>query len=96
MGKLDFNKEYILENNVVKLRPLTIDDFDILSQFSINESTLWTYSLLPANGLDNLKTYMNAAFKNKEAKKSYPFIVFDKRTNKYAGSTRFLRLSRTP
>ncbi|PHR74509.1 MAG: GNAT family N-acetyltransferase [Lutibacter sp.] len=89
MQKLNFNKEYILENDVMKLRLLTIDDFDILSQFSVNEPTLWTYSLLPANGLDNLKTYMNAAFKDKEAKKSYPFIVFDKRTGKYAGTTRF-------
>ena len=76
MEKLSFNKEYILENEVVKLRPLTMDDFEILSQFSINEPTLWTYSLLPADGLENLKTYMKIAFKDKEAKKSYPFIVF--------------------
>lgn len=89
MSLLDFNKNYILENDVVKLRPLIESDFDILSQFSINEPTLWTYSLLPANGLDNLKTYMDAAFKDKKAEKSYPFIVFDKRTKKYAGTTRF-------
>ena len=89
MEKLDFNKDYILENDVVQLRPLTPDDFENLSQFSINEPNLWTYSLLPANGLENLKTYMDAAFKNKEEKKSYPFIVFDKRTNSCAGSTRF-------
>lgn len=89
MEKLDFNKEYILENDVVQLRPLTPGDFDNLSQFSINEPNLWTYSLLPADGLENLKTYMDAAFKSKVAQKSYPFIVFDKRTNSYAGSTRF-------
>ena len=89
MNTLDFNKEYILENDVVKLRQLKEGDFDILSQFSINEPTLWTYSLLPADGLDNLKMYMDVAFKDKEAKKSYPFIVFDKRTNSYAGTTRF-------
>lgn len=89
MEKLDFNKEYILENDVVQLRPLTPDDFENLSQFSINEPNLWTYSLLPADGLENLKIYMDAAFKSKAAQKSYPFIVFDKRTNSYAGSTRF-------
>jgi RimJ/RimL family protein N-acetyltransferase len=89
MSKLDFSKDYILENDIVQLRPLTPDDFEILSQFSINEPTLWTYSLLPANGLENLKTYMDVAFKSKEEKKSYPFIVFDKRTNSYAGTTRF-------
>jgi RimJ/RimL family protein N-acetyltransferase len=89
MEKLDFNKEYILENDVVQLRPLTPDDFENLSQFSINEPNLWTYSLSPADGLENLKTYMDAAFKGKAVQKSYPFIVFDKRTNSYAGSTRF-------
>lgn len=89
MENLDFNKEYILENDVVQLRPLTPDDFENLSQFSINEPNLWIYSLLPADGLENLKIYMDAAFKSKAAQKSYPFIVFDKLTNSYAGSTRF-------
>ena len=89
MQKLDFNKNYILENDIVQLRPLTPEDFDILSQFSLKEPNLWTYSLLPANGLENLKTYLDVAFKSKEDKKSYPFIVFDKRTNSYAGTTRF-------
>lgn len=86
---MDFNKDYILENDVAKLRPLVPEDFDILSHYSIHEPTLWEYSLMPANSLENLKKYMDAAFKSKEDEISYPFIVFDKRTDKYAGSTRF-------
>lgn len=86
---MNFNKDYILENDVVKLRPLVPADFKILSHYSINEPTLWEYSLMPANGLENLKKYLDAALKSKEKEISYPFIVFDKRTNKYAGSTRF-------
>jgi RimJ/RimL family protein N-acetyltransferase len=89
MAKLNFNQDYILENDVVQLRQLTNDDFDILSQFSLQEPELWTYSLVPAGGLENLRTYMDLAIKDKEARKSYPFIVYDKRTGKYAGSTRF-------
>jgi RimJ/RimL family protein N-acetyltransferase len=89
MAKLNFNQDYILENDVVQLRPLTNDDFDILSQFSLQEPELWTYSLVPAGGLENLRTYMDLAIKDKEARKSYLFIVYDKRTGKYAGSTRF-------
>jgi RimJ/RimL family protein N-acetyltransferase len=89
MTKLNFNQDYILENDIVQLRLLTNDDFDILSQFSLKEPELWTYSLVPAGGLENLRTYMNLAIKDKEARKSYPFIVYDKRTGKYAGSTRF-------
>ena len=89
MKELDFDTEYILENDVVQLRPLVESDFEILSQFSLEEPDLWTYSLLPANGLENLKTYLDVAFKAKKEQTSYPFIVFDKRTNSYAGSTRF-------
>ncbi len=89
MQKLDFNQEYILENEIVKLRPLQMEDMDLLSEFSINEPDLWEYSLIQANGLANLKSYFDYALTDRENGKSYPFIVFDKRTNKYAGSTRF-------
>ncbi|AUC81384.1 GNAT family N-acetyltransferase [Lacinutrix sp. Bg11-31] len=89
MKPLDFSKEYILENDSVKLIPLKPEDFNILSTFSLNEPTLWEYSLQPANGLDNLKSYLDKALQDKADKKAYPFLVFDKRTNEYAGSTRF-------
>lgn len=92
---MNFKKDYILENDVVKLRPLVAKDFDILSHYSINEPTLWEYSLMPANSLENLKKYMDAAFKSKDNEISYPFIVFDKRTDKYAGSTRFYDYQKT-
>lgn len=89
MIPFDFNKEYILENDLVRLRPLTIEDIDALSPFSIQEPNLWKYSLTPANGLENLKKYISLALEERKKKTSYPFIVFDKRTNQYAGSTRF-------
>jgi len=78
-----------LENDIVLLRPLVPEDIEHLLSFSINEPTLWTYSLIPANGEENLKTYMAKAFEDKAAGTSFPFIVFDKRSQKYAGSTRF-------
>lgn len=87
--ELDFNTEIILENEVVKLRPLTPEDFDILAHFAVSEPTLWQYSLLPANGVENMQLYMDIALKARKDKDSYPFIVHDKRKNQYAGSTRF-------
>lgn len=86
---LDFNTEYILENDVVKLRPLTAVDFDILAEFSISEPNLWQYSLIPANGLKNMQNYLDTALKDRTNETSYPFIVYDKRKKAYAGSTRF-------
>ena len=89
MQILNFETDYILENDIVRLRPLVPSDIDLLMEFSLNEPTLWDYSLTPANGRENMTAYMNASFADKALGKSYPFIVFDKRNQRYAGSTRF-------
>jgi RimJ/RimL family protein N-acetyltransferase len=83
------NPNLILEDDRVLLRPLLASDFENLLHFSINEPELWKYSLVPANGAENWQNYLSIAIKNKEAQTEFPFIVFDKRTGKYAGSTRF-------
>ena len=85
----DFTTDYILENDVALLRPLMEDDFKYLLPFSLNEPTTWFYSLVAADGEDNLRNYMNIALQNRINKTEYPFIIFDKRTNEYAGCTRF-------
>jgi RimJ/RimL family protein N-acetyltransferase len=79
----------ILENERVLLRPLQADDFDNLLPFSLNEPEIWTFGLVTAAGEKNLRNYIATAIKNREEKKEYPFIVFDKQANRYAGSTRF-------
>lgn len=89
MKKLNFSHDYILENDRVLLRPLQPEDFEILKEFAINEPNLWEYSLLSADGEENMKIYLNSAFADKAKETAYPFIVFDKKTNRYVGSTRF-------
>lgn len=89
MNSFHPKNDYILENEVALLRPLTKDDFDLLLPFSIHEPDLWKYSLLPANGPENLGIYLKKALKERDLGTSLPFIVWDKRTNQYAGSTRF-------
>lgn len=79
----------ILENDRVLLRAIERDDWKHLLPFSLNEPDLWKYGLVTAAGEENLRNYVNNAVKNLEEEKEYPFIVFDKRSNKYAGSTRF-------
>jgi len=86
---MEFENEIVLENDTVLLRPLKKEDISLLKDFSIKEPELWKYSLTPADGLENLKIYIEHALREKKQKTSYPFIVLDKRTNKIAGSTRF-------
>jgi len=87
--KLDFSKEYVLENSRVILTPLKIADFDNLVSFATNDSELWTHSLIEASSPEKMKIYIKKALDERQNKNSYAFVVFDKQTNKYAGSTRF-------
>lgn len=85
----DHAAEYILEDDRVLLRPLNVDDFGHLLPFSLNEPELWKYSLVTAEGADGLRNYLQIALDAKASGKEYPFVVYDKLSKEYAGSTRF-------
>ena len=87
MTAIDPNQ--ILENERVLLRPIQKSDVENLLHFSMNEPDIWFYSLVRANGKDNLQNYIDLALQAKADKTEFPFVVFDKQTNQYAGSTRF-------
>lgn len=89
MTTFDFAQEYILEDEAVLLRPLQESDMEHLLPFSVHEPEIWTYSLLSGAGEDNLRAYVDFALAKRKSKASYPFIVFDKKQQAYAGSTRF-------
>ena len=88
---LNFNKnaEYTLEDDSVSLRPLQLSDVPHLLNISVNEPETWTYSSKSAAGEEALKLYIEEAVASRAAGTEYPFIVFDKQTGQYAGSTRF-------
>jgi RimJ/RimL family protein N-acetyltransferase len=85
----NFPQNTILEDNYVLLRPLHQSDVENLLEFSIHEPDTWKFSLIRANGKENLIKYIQLALKAKENGTEFPFIVFDKQSGKYAGSTRF-------
>jgi RimJ/RimL family protein N-acetyltransferase len=85
----DFTEDYILENERALLRPLVESDFENLIPFSKNEPEIWMFSLISGAGEKGLKNYINQAMEGRKAQKDYPFIVFDKLTNQWAGSSRF-------
>ncbi len=89
----DFRQDIVLENEVVKLRPLQTDDFRYLVEYAVNEPEIWEYFTEGAAGEDNLRHFIESTVKNRADQKDYPFIVFDKRTKKYVGSTRFYHIN---
>jgi RimJ/RimL family protein N-acetyltransferase len=88
-SNFSFSDNITLEDDLVLLRPLQESDVDNLLEISINEPETWKYSLVGADGKENLIKYIQSAIKNREDKREFPFIVFDKKSQKYAGSTRF-------
>jgi RimJ/RimL family protein N-acetyltransferase len=91
----DRNANYVLENERVLLRPLLESDYDNLLPFALNEPDTWKYSYLSAKGDDGMRNYIKDALDNKIAGKEYPFIVYNKQTQCYAGSTRFYDIQQT-
>lgn len=89
MQLFDFNKDYILEDDRVILRPLTTNDVENLLYFSQQEPTLWQYSMQQADSEEKLNKYIATALENRNNQTEYPFIVYDKQLERYAGSTRF-------
>jgi len=85
----DFNQDILLENERALLRPLQESDIIHLSPFAIHEPEIWTYSLVNAGSEAGMQEYISQALLGKVQKKEYPFIVFDKKIESYAGSTRF-------
>lgn len=92
---IPFPQDIILEDETVLLRPLQATDIDNLLDISLNEPETWEYSLIRANGKENLKNYIQLALKARENKTEFPFVVFDKKSGKYAGSTRFYDINMT-
>lgn len=85
----NFSQNITLEDEHVLLRPLQESDIDNLLEISLNEPETWEYSLVQANGKENLSNYIQLAVKARESRTQFTFIVFDKKSGKYAGSTRF-------
>ncbi|KIO78202.1 GCN5 family acetyltransferase [Pedobacter lusitanus] len=89
MSELLKETSIILENERVLIRPLGLSDHEYLLPFSLNEPEIWRYSSLGAAGAENLTTYIQTAVNDREKGNAYPFIIYDKLADSYAGSTRY-------
>ncbi len=88
---IDFNcsNDYLLEDERVLLRPLAENDLEHLLPYAMQEADLWKYSLVSPAGEEGMKSYIAQTLAARKEGKEYPFIVYDKVTQQYAGCTRF-------
>jgi RimJ/RimL family protein N-acetyltransferase len=77
-----------LENNRVKLSLLDLNNYEHLIPIA-NQDKLIQYSPSKISTQEDLKAYVQTAVDGYYHKTIIPFIIFDKQTQTYAGSTRF-------
>lgn len=93
MSTFDFVQDYSLENEVAILSPLNKKNIKELVGIS-EEAEIWTFFLEKGHGEEQLNNYCHKALANRVVEKEYPFIIYDKRKNKYAGMTRLYDFNR--
>src|SRR5688500_18952770 len=88
-----FTKEIILENSRVLLRPLAPDDSANLLPVATAQTDLVQYSPYQIHTPALLDAYINKSLQEREDHFRYPFAVFDKKAQAYAGSTSYANVS---
>jgi len=91
--QLDFKQDLVLENNRVRLTPLSVNHINDLSHVVINNPDILKYSPPKFGTVDLLKVYVNTNVTLRENSQKYPFAIFDKIKEMYAGSTSYMNIS---
>ena len=84
-------KTSTLENNRVKLTLLTLDNYTKISKIGKQDNLVQYSPSKVATPLD-LENYVKTAISGYKNKTVIPFLIFDKKTNTYAGTTRFANI----
>lgn len=93
MTNFDTSQHLILENDIIKLRPLIEDDYNNLRPIAHRNPDLLRFSPQQVNTEKQLEAYIQKAIEQKKEGSRYPFISFDKRAQEYSGSTSYLNIS---
>lgn len=80
-----------LEGNQVLIRPMTLQDKDLLVE-AASDGSLWNlwYTSVPTP--DKMESYILTALAEQDEKKSLPFIIIRKKDQKIVGTTRYMNI----
>jgi RimJ/RimL family protein N-acetyltransferase len=87
-----FEQEHILESERARLEPLTEKHFELLLPIAMH-TELWEFTGAKVRSEADFKRYSDTALAEKKIGTSYPFAIFDKQNNQYAGCTRYGNIS---
>jgi RimJ/RimL family protein N-acetyltransferase len=84
-------EEIVLENEYVKLLPLSLENYGQLISIAL-QPKLVQYSPSDIESEESLKNYVTIALKQRVEKTSVPFLVYSKVHKTSAGCTRFMNI----
>ncbi|HEU0110194.1 MAG TPA: GNAT family protein [Flavisolibacter sp.] len=88
-----FEHDIILQNERVLLRPLLTTDLPYLLPVATEPGNLVKFSPYSIHTEDQLKQYIDSSIIERVNNLRYPFIIFDHKTQQYAGSTSIANVS---
>jgi len=91
--ELDFKEEIRLENERVLLVPLEMKHLELLMPISDQDPDLLLFSPSRFGSREFLREYFEVALNKRKAGERYPFVIYDKESSSYAGSTSFGNVS---
>lgn len=80
-----------LEGRLVRLEPLSLEHLDDLAEVAF-EGDLWRWTVVQPSDRDELRAWIEAAVRTREAGTELPFATVDRSTGKAIGSTRFMSI----
>lgn len=93
MTGIDTTERITLENDRSILRPIKETDLKALLYIAEDQPNLLQYSPSPFGTKKALKDYILKATEQRELGNRYPFIIYDKKSQSWAGTTSFGNIS---
>lgn len=87
-----FDRHHILENDRARLEPLSEKHYEQLLPIAMHEE-LWAFTSAKVRSAADFRQYFDTALEERKKQSAYPFAIFDKQHDVYAGSTRFGNIS---
>lgn len=84
-------KAILLENERVRLSPLTLENADFLKEVA-SQPGLVAYSPSFIETHEALRSYVQDAMDEQRHNRCIPLIIYDKKAGAYAGSTRYMHI----
>ena len=88
----DYSKDYVLENEFARLSPLHPLHVHQLLPIA-DDPDIWKYLMEDCLDERSLKHYVRSAATQRDKKMEYPFLVFDKMSQRAAGTTRLYEIN---